>query len=234
MENNKKALKKAMLLTTFALTSGALSMQASAEDKMQTEENYRIECEDIDLVDLSDKKLIKVETNGEAKYYFCQKQEEFHWDDTYSFDEIIEFLQMPKEDFLSSKRTKYLHTYTPQTDAYVDILNEENQFKIYKKSIDVYAATYIDSKWVDEKIIGWTDISTYSSTIMDETYTKYWTVDAANQTSTVTYTPEPTTKFSVCYGEERDYFPSQGYMTKEEIQRQLNNLNNKNKVYIKR
>lgn len=241
MENKHKKLKKAMWMTTLALTSGALSMQASAEDKKQTEEEYRIEHdidEDIELIDVSNKQLIKVETNRETKYYLCNEEVDYNYDDKYSMEEIVNLFKIPEADFLSSKRTKLIDVSIPSTKNYIDVLNEDNRFTIYSKDVDIFEGIYSEGKWVNKKeatLICWGDIDTYSSTITDEVYTRYSVFDVASQQFTTNYySLEPEMKISVYYGEEIDEIRDKGYMTKEEIQMKINNLNSKNKVYVKR
>lgn len=228
-------------MTTLALTSGALSMHASASEKKQTEEEYRIEHgidEGTELIDVSNIELIKVETEGKTKYYLCDTELNYNHDDKYSMEEIVNLFKIPEEDFLSSKRTKNIDLLLPKTENYIDVLNEENQFMIYRKTINIYEGMYSAGKWVNEEDadwICWGDIDTYSSTITDEVYTEYSVYDIASQQFTTNYCfPKPAMKIVRCYGEERDEIRDKGYMTLEEIEMMMLDLNSKNKEFIKR
>lgn len=202
MKKSKKILKNSLLALSSILLIRNASLNVNASNDKEKENKYRYEHQiedNVELIDLSNKYLIKTESENKIKYYLCSMEEQY-LDEKVTQENIHDLFQnTPAEDYLNSNKPKYIKKPIVTIKEYTDLTNSGNKFVIYEKSIDVYDG-FPSSE--NKELICWGDIKTYSQTISNETYTEYRSFDVPTQQFLVQYENNPEMYISVCSNKE--------------------------------
>lgn len=232
----RKLLKNSLLALSSLLLIRNTSLNVNASNDKEKENEYRYEHQiddDVELIDLSNKYLIKTECENKIKYYMCSMEEQY-LDEKVTQKNIYELFQNTlAEDYLNSNKPKYTTKPIVTITEYTDLTNSDNKFVIYEKSIDVYNG-FPSSE--NKDLICWGDIKTYSQTISNETYTEYCSFDVPTQQFSVQYENNPEMYISVCSNKEEllTEIWQDNYITQEDLEYAMDLLNGEIPTYTRK
>lgn len=234
MKRNEKILKTLLftLSSILIMRNESLNVKASNDTKVK-ENKYRYEHqieEDVELIDLSNKDLIKTEYDGKTKYYICSR-EQTYIDEKVNQENIKKlFKDTPPENYLNSNKPKYVKKPIIDITEYTDLTNEENKFTICRESVNVYNGFPSNE---NSELIFWGDINTYSQTITNETYIEYYSFDVSTQKISRHYDNEPEVFISICSKELLKEIYQDDYITREDLVYVVDLLNGDVPIYTK-
>lgn len=234
-ENYNKRRKRKILQTSLIALSMSLYLQANILEvnaknkyKRSAEEKFRIEHhidKDVELIDLRDKVLLKLESTEETKFYLCDMLvNTFSWEVT--LNDIQELFQdTSSELFLKSVQLENIKNIGGLQKEFIDVDNNQNIFTIFEKSINVYTKTSSSQK---NELICWGDIKTYSNTVTGNCYTEYFSFDVPTQQVSKKYVENYDEKITICYDLRNIW--EEDYIIREDLDILMDNLNSG--VYI--
>ncbi len=248
MKRNERFLKTFFLAlsATLIMKHETLDVRASdnekaifkeyhSDEEIEKEKIYRFEHQiedDVELIDLSNKQLIKTICGDETKYYLCSEEYSYIKENV-NQESIKELFQgTPSESCLNSKKSKYIKEPIIISTEYTDLTNTENKFIIRKESINVYNGFPSEK---NDDLICWGDITTYCQTITGETYTEYKSFDVPTQKTSTYYDIEPETFIAICdtKKELKDIWEDE-FITPEDLEYVVSSLNGDIPIYAKK